>query len=281
MTTSKKLLLIPMFIITVTFAAFRSVQADMLSGSLGAADIVNAFNSMNGGTGAHFWTSGTTGISYDVISDLRREPGMDLANIDAYKYPRADTDKWGQWFRTFCIEPSVQSHGGNLSAKLDYRDGKSVSQNNGNVLTVGAAYLYAMFATYNDAFRTNLNTLDALTDFGRSLRFLMGEQLTGAETSWNSNAFLQAMLSLNSMDYWTAEYNPDAYYTEIGNFSIFVMNVTSDKYGQSQNFLFAAKAANPYDSNSATPGASAPEPATMALFGLGLAGLAVLRRRKR
>jgi len=77
--------------------------------------------------------------------------------------------------------------------------------------------------------------------------------------TWNNdstirnNSILRSLLSINSnKSYWLAPYDPDKLYTEIGNYSVFVMNntrLTSSQYGAvgapMMNTLFIAKMGEP------------------------------------
>jgi hypothetical protein len=69
-------------------------------------------------------------------------------------------------------------------------------------------------------------------------------------------------------------YNPDAYYEEIGNYSILILDAVAIPNSFYEGHLFyVANAVNPYDpGNPVTP-----EPATMLMFGMGMLALPFVR----
>ncbi|GHT18747.1 hypothetical protein FACS1894189_7000 [Planctomycetales bacterium] len=270
-------LVLPMVLVAITLGTVRSASAEVVTGAFSAQSIVDAFNSANDGTGLHY----TLGSSESGTVQLKNGGNYRFADTSAYHSNRGN-DKLAanSFFYTFCVEPEVtaQTYG---TATLNYTNGTTKTGRDGNPLTVGAAYLYTMFATYvKPEFYSNTVAL------GSAIRFLIGDLGTGEDgTNWTNNVYLQNLAAINSQDYWNQIYDPNSFYSEIGNYSVFVMDVqavltTGGLYDQidsvlldSQDFLYVANAAIPYSPT--------PEPATMLIFGLGIAGLGLARRKRK
>ncbi|MDR0578855.1 MAG: PEP-CTERM sorting domain-containing protein [Candidatus Accumulibacter sp.] len=257
--------------------------ANMMPGiSLDAQSVVNSFNSMNGGSGIHFDTSSYPGFFFAI----RNMPGYNFADTGAYIGNGA-----ADYFYSLCVEPDIPGPAKGSTGKLNYSDGKTQTANGprvGSSLTVGAAYLYTMFSTSQIS---GTFTNNSMRELGAAIRFLVGDLYPSeSSTNWRNNKYLNELLGINSSSYWQSIYDPNAYYSEIGNFSIFVVNTEfNGKYYQ--DFLYLANAVNPYieepppgveppsGTKPPSPGTSeVPEPAAWSLFALGLTGISITRR---
>jgi len=276
----------------------KTVSADIITGhSLGAQSVVTAFNSMSnpsdttvwpGANGYYFMTNRGTQPS-DFVGLSRTTYGLPTQNFDTSAYYPSSESPALSTIRTL----PISTFSNNFSAfpvagyaRLNYQNGTTSMQSGVN-LSVGAAYLYAQFATTN-LYNTIWGSSD-LTAFATAIRFLNGQLYQGtpeelALANWG-NPFLQQMLMIDPRQgYWMSAYNPDAYYEEIGNYSVFVMQAIEYK-GDPNNppagpldFLYVVNAANPYF-NDPTPGV--PEPATILLWGTGMMLIPLSRRLRK
>ena len=273
----------------------KTASADMVAGvSLNAQAVVNAFNGLNYGTGFNYLMTNPANAGIRFLSDAYMGGGWTQApDTSAYYYTYNNPFPDDGYFSNTASFISMEV-GGNVSigwgtnyGTLNYGNGTSMTTQ-GHTLKVGAAYLYQMLATTDDIDRYGTDGAELVA----AVRFLIGQPYLPEEasTDWN-NSYLQLLLSVNDdQNYWASDYDPDAYYEEIGNYSIFVMNAecpppvmalggdllapASSLGSINKDYLYIAHAADPYDQ----PPPVTPEPATMLMFGLGLAGLPLARR---
>lgn len=236
---------------------------------LTASEIVSSFNNLNSGQGLYFLY--TTSSTYEGRI-AKASTSADVADVSAYA---ASTASSAGYFFSFCVESSSTITANlNYYGQLDYNGGVTQTSS-GNVLTVGAAYLYQQFAAGTLAgYSYSSGRSTSATAMREALYVLTGQQTIA---NWSNNTFLSHLLTVNnSQSYWIASYDPGQYYTEIGNFSVFVMQVTSATNGaEAQDFVYVAKASF----------GDVPEPATFILWLMGSvsalgAGYAKKRRKK-
>lgn len=232
-----------------------------------AQQAVNAFNSLNEGRGYYYNVSPDNGRF-----SLTTVQGGEQADLGAYSPLLGG----GNMLKTFCVEPAVETATKQYGT-LNYAN-NSTTTTSGDKLTVGAAYLYASFATgmlagyaYDSPNYTNGKELSNAMHFLMDVYFLESPWV-----NWSNNDFLNGLLDVNSdKSFWEQAYDPGRYYEEIGDYSVFVMN-NQDEYGSHrQDFLYLAG----YDGQSSTV---TPEPASLLILGVGMAGVfCVYRARKK
>jgi hypothetical protein len=86
-------------------------------------------------------------------------------------------------------------------------------------------------------------------------------------------------------NYYDSSYDVDLGYWNIaasdnGSWTVTLPNLSAGTFGSMQGLIFQFGDASTDPRRSAAVAAATPEPATLAIFGLGLAGLTALRRRK-
>ena len=265
-------------IVSLVVTTTIRVNAEMIAGvSLGAQNIVNTFNGKNGQQG-YFFTSSAPDPWGEV--KLSYYGGN---TVDHGAYPSANV------ITTFCVQPNVGvAPASNYSGTLSYLMGKTFTHafapDVAHYLSVGGALLYQQYIT------TDLGSIFSDVQVGNAIRYLMG-YTTGignlSVDGW-SDSVLQYLLGItDDQNYWSSNYNPDSFYTEIGNYSVFVMNNLGHdpNCGYTQDFLYIANATNPYDYVPPEkppvdpPSSVTPEPATLLMFGIGLTLLPFTRRR--
>lgn len=259
----KNRLWIPVASLLLLTATGASVFAD-----LNANEIYSLFNTMNGGQGFRF--------SYSASSSLvsLTTPTGGFENVDNSAYINGRGGFVGtparSYFYSFCLAPNLQVLTDGLGRiNYDPVSGRSVTSQ-GNALTLGAAFLYKEYATSLTplGMTGNVNA----TELALALRALMGISVV---TDWTQNIYLNRLLALNSRTHWTQPYYANQRYSEIGDYSIFAMNVTNaNGTGQYQDFIYIARA---------TPDDVVPEPAMLLLWtlgGMGLYGSSVARKRR-
>jgi len=263
-------------VVAIVAAPGGSVFAGKVDGvSLNAQGTVDAFNNMNGGDGFQF----TTTPDY---------PGMGAENHPGYLWTlnNSGTDAPGagaynnntiQSIITTAYVTDYLDGTVDWGGKLYYANGvtgvvKFVDTPTGELgpnwstpMSVGTAYLYKTFATGGIDFSTAGYSPD---DFINKMY----------EFSFSGSGGLEnILLGINpDMDYWLSDYDPDAYYDEIGYYSVFGMDAVGVRrstgnggYKDKSGGLFYIAAAD----SQVTP-----EPATMMLLGTGLLALPVARR---
>ena len=271
-----KQFLIPVVAAILLAVVKAPVSADLIAGvSLNAQSVVNSFNA--GG-----------GIPF-VYSAVHANGNWHTFS-GAYPTSAYAPGKGGSGYLvTLSVEDSVSAMTPGV-AKLNYANNTTTTRTENKSLSVGAAFLYAMYASG----QKNPINLQNYANWIRGLMYTPGTQLNIDAGAWTTQAALMYLLEINSnINYWTSLYNPDAYYTEIGNYSVFVVNAESMSGSSAlQNYLYLANATNPYDYvppvDSGAPGETGepdvvPEPATLLLWtlgGIGMAGASWARKRR-
>ncbi|MCL2346781.1 MAG: PEP-CTERM sorting domain-containing protein [Planctomycetaceae bacterium] len=238
----------------MTLAMLGNAFAD-----LNASQIVTNFNNANG-TNSGIQFTFTNNNSESTFTNA----GTNFAPLSAYT--GAGT-AGSNYFKSFCVEPgqTITQDGSIYTGRLDY-NGTVTKNSSGYALTLGAAVLYKQFAT---------GTLTGYTGSASAPQMLVAiAVLTGQQvlSNWNTNTFLAGLLQQNSnQNYWMGSYNPAMQYSEIGDYSVFVMQITKGAT-QYQDMIYVAKATG-----------TVPEPATLLLWSLGgfsVAGMTWMKRRR-
>ena len=240
-----------------------------------ATQIVENFNLMNGGQGFVF-DNPTPGI--DDMQKLTTRPGNSNVDTSAYHPFIGGTN----FFQTFCIQPGNSSVASNGTAKLNYDTEAGTTTNaSGEALTFGVAYLYAKYTS-----GALVVADDTAYEFYVALNTLTGSFPSG---NWSTNNFLRELRVMESnTNYWTRNYDPGLIYSEIGNYSVFVVRMTDWNDSSTPNVLYIARSTGPAappwsDAPPPLPG-SVPEPAMLLFWtfgGLSLTGTPWLRNRSK
>ena len=256
---------IPFAVLFLMTLASKSVYAD-----LNALEIYNTFKSMNGGQGFRFVPDRLVSPTLVTLTTQ-----TDYQNVDNSAYIAGRGGSVGSpsqtFFETFCVAPELLVSSVGLG-KLNYNETTGLSKTSeGHTLTLGAAYLYKEYATSLTPLGIT-GEVDSM-DFALAIRALMGIRIV---SKWTENVYLNALLDINdSKEYWTKRYQVNQKYSEIGDYCVFVINVTdTDGLGQYQDFLYIAPAEGTPD---------VPEPVTILLWslgGMGLFGTSLARKRR-
>ena len=276
-----------------------------------ASAIVRAFNGLNGGKGFYFEpihsvyhlldTKDHT-ISGEIYAlnwyEIDNQRMSEFPNVDAYradspfkttgvqqveKKGKFETVKYESlYYSTFCIAPTtdIMMHAFGV-AKLSYVEnttegGMMSITSEGRALTLGAATLYARFANgtldnyhYDNGTPADIEARSqdavALRD---AIRYFMG---VGTIDTLTNKFYLDLIVENSTLTDWMVTYDPGKYYKEIGDFSVFVMNVWQGPEPV-QDLLYVAPSVS-------TP--IVPEPATLLLWSIGAIGAAGVAYRKR
>ncbi|MCL2348600.1 MAG: hypothetical protein FWC50_10125 [Planctomycetaceae bacterium] len=255
----------PILLVLFLATGTRIAKAD-----LNASQIATQINAMNGGKG--LVTTYNTNSMAITQHTFTTTPGYTNPDTSAYGSQTAGSN----YFKSFCVEPNVYVYNNEtVSMMVNYANGKTVTSS-GLALTLGAAKLYKDFATmalgnydYGNTAGQLANNADQLTT---AIHVLIGAVTIA---NWSQNVYLSQLLAVNSQQsYWTAVYDPGRLYSEIGDYSVFVLNVSDFTTGvDCQDHLFLVK----------TSGSSVPEPASVVLWGLGslgVFGISFARKRK-
>ncbi|MDR1959131.1 MAG: hypothetical protein LBQ54_08840 [Planctomycetaceae bacterium] len=169
-------------------------------------------------------------------------------------------------FDSFCLESGSSTPGTNAYAVLNYdaATGKSYVKNGTSTvgtLKVGGAVLYKLFASGELTGYPYTQSSTAASTLQTAFRVLTGTQ-TGV--NWSTNTYLNYLLTLEDQSYWTQDYNANQYYSQIGDYSVFVMNMTTSNGIAAQDFLYIAKVTGLIGG-----GGGVPEPATILFWAIG------------
>jgi hypothetical protein len=248
-------------------AAVAIVSGQSLQAALTPNEIYNQFGSRS------FTAANSNGsTSYEV--------GFNISGVDNSAY--APSVRYGaNGFVSICAEiyAGVEYSG---TARLSYNELTGVTKNDaGQSLSLGGALLYKMYATGEfDSSTFNYSNSSQRQYDAAGLWHVMnhlsfGSDLYGA--GYMDYKFIDVLNAINpNMDYWKQTYNVNQRYDEIGDYAVFIMNLT----GQDRYYIANAyyETVTPPDPN------DVPEPATLLLWtlgGLGVTGSSWMRKRNK
>jgi hypothetical protein len=254
------------FVVAVTMMTSQSLQA-----ALTVSEIVAQFNG---------WSFTSSEFSYYEKAFTPTERGID---ITAY----AELTRSGNAFLSICANPNQPDVSGTSTASL-YYDGSGLTSITGTIseaasgyLSVGAAFLYQQYATgVLPGFDYTNSTLPTQRLFDASaLWHAMNHLSLGLSLQNNSQKFIDYLLSINSdMRHWTQAYNVNPRYNEMGDYAVFIMNLS----GQQDRYYIAHADYTPTTPTEPPQSGDVPEPATLLLWtlgGLGVTGASWYRKR--
>lgn len=232
------------------------VFADMAS----LTNYVNSINSQNGGNGLSYTYQYSAGVEFRVTVGA----GQTL-DLSAYDSKTRGTNT----FQSFCAESNAGVYTNTASyGKLSLRGNYSYNSSN-KALSVGAAYLYKMFAV-GDLTNYNYATGSNATAFRTSLWAAMGSTTV---SNWANDAFLSQLLAINSdQNFWLGAYDVSQYYSFIGDYTVLIMDCWTTTGYNTQDVFYLV--------NGSGGSTSTPEPTTLAMWFLGT-GLLPLSYRVR
>jgi hypothetical protein len=166
-------------------------------------------------------------------------------------------------FYSFSVDTNFMVAASGL-AKLNYNATTGLTQNAaGTALSVGGAFLYQQYA------QSELPNTVAELELAQTIRNLNSATTsTSSALNWGVNAALLYLLSINSdREYWVGNYNVNQRYDEIGDYAVFIMNITTSSGLTRQDHIYVARA-----NYGTTPINAVPEPATVMIWMLGSVG---------
>ena len=252
------------------------------------ADFVEDFNAMNGGKGFKFSYKLNDVDPLYKESDLSRpeasiiltnlgDLGVDDPVLSVYKNNLATNGM----YKTFCV------FGKMAIAPGDYYWGKLSNAtyddniSNARKLSIGAAYLYKLYVTGEfGEFKPESEGgwwNYSQRDIGLAIRYLIHG--TGTRTQGvyellnllrNTQVEIDGVMQPKGVtDYWSTPYDPNATYSFMDDYVVYILNVWNETGDRSQDFLFATQRQD-----------HAPEPATILLWTLGTIGAVGYARRR-
>ena len=258
--------------------ALTAICSGTLHAELTAEQIWRDFNA-NGG-----WAYSSTGTVQERLFTTRSGNTPDLR---AYS-PTLGT---AAGIYTMCVG-SGSSAPATGTATLRYDPNTGYTQNtSGQYLSVGGAVLYQRYAAgtlsdFNYSERYGLSTGTRSSDASALRSAIMDLNWLTATSAltynWTGNKYLQYLLmdisgfslaEINDVNnaavqtakiYWAENYNTNLYYSDLGNYAVFMMD-TGSGY-QTQLYVRYASHTGSYDNN------GVPEPATLLLWTIGTVG---------
>ena len=236
-------------IVVLLAIAFPLMNCGVVRADLTPGQIVSQFNSL-GTYGWAFTSSGSAPRQFTASSTAF------VPDLSAY----ASSTSSSFAFNSFCVNTSIAAVSSG-AAKLSYNPTTGITQNaSGIALSVGGALLYQQYAA---GVLPNASNTTTLASTIRSLNSATSIN----SLSWTTDTFLSYLLTLNAdRNYWIGNYNVNQRYDEIGDYAVFIMNITNATGTiQYQDHLYVARADYGGDKG-------VPEPATLLLWALGSVG---------